>query len=222
MYNTILVPVDGSLSADRASDHALELAARFDAAVHALYVVDTSSETRFVAGGTADELQETLRARGEEATGAVVDRAVDRGVEAVAAVREGVPHAVVLDYADEVGADLVVMGAHGSAGPDRDFLLGSVTDRVVRAAPIPVHVVPGVDVAVGDVGTATEIARTRVTDAGYAAPVVVSTHRSGERWLVRLRDDAGDHHSVAVDVETGDATLRDGDADRSGGQSRAG
>ncbi|RLM77757.1 universal stress protein, partial [Halobellus sp. Atlit-38R] len=42
MYSEILVPTDGSRAAERAIDHALNLAETYDARIHALYVVDTS------------------------------------------------------------------------------------------------------------------------------------------------------------------------------------
>jgi len=55
------------------------------------------------------------------------------------AVREGRPAAAILDYASEIGADLIVLNAHdpGTA----DYFLGSVASRVVRRAPCSVHVV---------------------------------------------------------------------------------
>jgi nucleotide-binding universal stress UspA family protein len=52
----------------------------------------------------------------------------------------GTPHTAILDYAEEHGVDLVVMGTHGRRGFDR-FLLGSVTEKVVRTASVPVMTV---------------------------------------------------------------------------------
>lgn len=60
----------------------------------------------------------------------------------VQAEREGDGVAeVILDYADEVGADLIVMGTHGRTGIER-AMLGSVTEKVVRRSPSPVLTVP--------------------------------------------------------------------------------
>ena len=47
----------------------------------------------------------------------------------------------ILKQAAECGADLIVMGTHGHTGPER-FLLGSVTERVLRHSKIPVLAVP--------------------------------------------------------------------------------
>lgn len=51
------------------------------------------------------------------------------------------PHRVILDYADEHGADVVVMGTHGRTGRDKLTSLGSVTERVIENAKRPVLVV---------------------------------------------------------------------------------
>ncbi len=49
----------------------------------------------------------------------------------------GDPHQVILNYADHHGIDIIVMGTHGRTGLDR-YLLGSVTEKVVRLSDIPV------------------------------------------------------------------------------------
>ncbi len=47
----------------------------------------------------------------------------------------------ILDVAEELDADLIAIATHGR-GPVMRALIGSVTDRVVRLAPVPVLVVP--------------------------------------------------------------------------------
>ena len=54
-------------------------------------------------------------------------------------VREGRPSRVILEVAQQVQPDLIVIGSHGRSGLDH-FLLGSVTERVLRKAPYPVLV----------------------------------------------------------------------------------
>jgi nucleotide-binding universal stress UspA family protein len=132
MFDTVVVATDGSESAERAVTVALDLAARFDAAVHALYVVDAGE----VAESPPDirgELGDALRAAGEEALSFVDDHA-----DAVTTVvREGDPATEVIDYAESVDADLVATGTRGRHG-EHAFLLGSVAEAVVRRAPMPV------------------------------------------------------------------------------------
>jgi nucleotide-binding universal stress UspA family protein len=132
MFDTVVVATDGSESAERAVTVALDLAARFDAAVHALYVVD-AGEVAESPPDIREELGDALRAAGEEAL-SFVD---DHGDAVTTAVREGDPATEVIDYAESVDADLVATGTRGRHG-EHAFLLGSVAEAVVRRAPMPV------------------------------------------------------------------------------------
>jgi len=58
-------------------------------------------------------------------------------VSVVSEIISGSPHKQLIDYAERHGIDLIVMGTHGRTGLDR-YLLGSVTERVVRTADMPV------------------------------------------------------------------------------------
>lgn len=135
MYERILVPTDGSEATKRAIDNAVDIASRYDATVHALYVVDTTVYASIETG--ADLVVESLEQEGQKAVGAVVDRARAAGVETESAVVTGSTHRAILDYAGEQGIDLIVMGTHGRTGLDR-YLLGSVTEKVVRSSDVPV------------------------------------------------------------------------------------
>jgi nucleotide-binding universal stress UspA family protein len=133
MYETILIPTDGSDAADGAVDRALELAETYGATVHALYAV----RPVYTVEDGLDRVYAALEADGERATSEIAERAAEAGVDAVTEVRRGPPHSEILDYVDEHGVDLVVMGTHGRTGLDR-YLLGSVTEKVVRLADVPV------------------------------------------------------------------------------------
>jgi nucleotide-binding universal stress UspA family protein len=121
MYDTILVPTDGSDVAAVAADAAVALARLFGADLRGLYVRD---------GDDAD---------GTRATTVVADRAAAAGVEATTAVvdAEGPIHRRILADADDHGADCIVMGTHGRTGLDR-FVLGSVAERTLRESSVPV------------------------------------------------------------------------------------
>ena len=133
MYRNILIPTDGSEGAERAIDRGLELAETYGATVHALYVVQPVHTAEY----TGDQILNALRAEGERATAAVADRGKEREIPVETDVRTGTPHREILEYADEHDADLVVMGTHGRTGLDR-YLLGSVTEKIVRLSPVPV------------------------------------------------------------------------------------
>lgn len=138
MYDRILLPTDGSATAEAAMEHAVDLATRYGADVHVLHVVDARQYDTSI-----ESAVEPLRKRGRE----YVDRlagAADADVSVTSAVEVGRPARRILAYAEEHDVDLVVMGTRGRGGlPDR--LLGSVTDYVVTHASVPVHVVPPAD-----------------------------------------------------------------------------
>ncbi|APW99673.1 universal stress protein UspA [Halobiforma lacisalsi AJ5] len=147
MYEKILIPTDGSDTAAGAVDHGIDLAEKYDAEVHALYVVDTDSMSITLGGeqldrieqGQFDEMDE-IRERAESATGYVADRARERDVPAVEHISAGRPHSLIGDYVEDNGIDLVVMGSHGRSGITR-ALLGSVTERTLRSTHVPILVV---------------------------------------------------------------------------------
>jgi len=135
MYSQILVPTDGSPASDAAIEHAIDLARRYDASLHTLYVVDGAAYSTIDAG--AEVVVEALESEGESATSRVAEAAEDAGVECVSTVTTGTAYRSIIDYVDENAVDMVVMGTHGRKGLDR-YLLGSVTERVVRTSDIPV------------------------------------------------------------------------------------
>lgn len=137
MYDTILVPTDGSSDARKGAAHAVDLAAALGATVHALYVIEEGTNP-----WNPDSLESQLdeaRAYGEEVTGDVADLAAEAGVECVTAIAVGPRVAEEInDYAQEEGIDVIVMGSgfRGSMGD----LLGSTADKVLRTATVPVTV----------------------------------------------------------------------------------
>ncbi|WP_058827109.1 universal stress protein [Haloferax sp. Q22] len=134
MYDEILLPVDGSPAAEQAIPHVFDLAERYDATVHVLFVVNTTRDNAGIIGGT---VLETLEQEGRRVVDEVVERGESRGIKTVGAVRRGAPHETILDYAAEHGAEVIAMATHGRTGVER-VLLGSVTERVVRTASVPV------------------------------------------------------------------------------------
>jgi nucleotide-binding universal stress UspA family protein len=133
MFETVVIATDGSESAGRAVAVALDLAERFGAAVHALYVLDTG-EVRATPEEVRADLEAALRDAGDEAVDAIAEQA---GAEVTTAVREGPPAAEIVGYAREVEADLVATGTRGRHG-EHAFLLGSVAEAMIRRSPIPV------------------------------------------------------------------------------------
>ena len=77
---------------------------------------------------------------GHRATSSVVEKAKFAGLEAESVILKGSPAEKILDFADEHDIDLIVVGSLGKSGIER-FALGSVSEKVVRHAKVPVLVV---------------------------------------------------------------------------------
>ncbi|MEF8853501.1 MAG: universal stress protein [Haloarculaceae archaeon] len=138
MYDRILVPTDGSEAADRALDLAAAVAASHDAELHVLYVADTNQPSLSRIRG---QVVDILEREGDRIVDEAAERVRGSGVDVTTAVVQGGPSRTILDYVDERGVDLVAMGTRGERDVEQ-LLLGSVTERVVRSAAVPVLGVP--------------------------------------------------------------------------------
>lgn len=137
MYDTILIPYDGSDEALRGAKHGIELAASVGADVHALYVIDLPGAPRTVyIRDDEDELREEYRSYGEDVTGELCEMAAEAGLECTAAIKSGAPAQEIVEYADDEGLDAIVLGS-SYQGKFR-AVLGSTSDKVVRTATVPV------------------------------------------------------------------------------------
>ena len=134
-FENILVPTDGSAGAAHAAEYGLSLAAALDATVHVLSVVDDTSlglDVRSTISGHEREQVAT------DAVDDVVSEAETRGVSnTVRHVEHGSPIELILETIDSNDIHAVVMGTTGRRGSDR-ILLGSVAEKTVRSAPVPV------------------------------------------------------------------------------------
>lgn len=136
MYDTILVPTDGSDPANRAVEHALEIADRYDADVHAIYCVETHRYGEPALSSTEIVLS-NLEERGAAMLEELADRADNVGIECTWNVCHGLPWEEVRKKADELDTDLIVIGFQGQSH-DRSGRIGSVAERIVRNANRPV------------------------------------------------------------------------------------
>lgn len=139
MYDDVLLPVDGSDEAAEAVLRALSIARATDATVHALFV---SEPIEFeLPGLDGSSLRSASHRRGRAQLASVAARADDAGVTLERLVRDGIPYEEIRDCAEDVGADLIVMGTRGLATDD-EARVGSTTERVIAFAGTPVLAVP--------------------------------------------------------------------------------
>jgi nucleotide-binding universal stress UspA family protein len=140
MYDDILVPTDGSKGSLETIAHATHIARDNDATLHGLYVID-KRRYRAASKDTKEDVIRSLEEQGEVALDDVETHAHEAGVAVETEMIEGIPHKTILDYQAEAGIDLITIGTHGRTGRDRVANLGSVTERVVEGATVPVLVV---------------------------------------------------------------------------------
>lgn len=134
VFDQILFPTDGGEGADVVLDHVLDVAAAYGSTVHLLYVADTARDSVVQVRG---DVVDVLEREGEQVVERAADRASERGVTTLTEVLQGDPYQTIVDYAGTRAIDLIAMPTHGRRGLER-FLLGSITERVVRQSDVPV------------------------------------------------------------------------------------
>lgn len=137
----ILVPIDFSECSERALDVAIDLAKGFGATLHLTHVYPSSAYVApplvpgpVLVGQFRDQSHRAFEDYRERVR-------KERGLDAPGTLLEGVPHAEIVRLARELGVDLIVLGTHGRSGLEH-LLLGSVAERVLRTATVPVLTVP--------------------------------------------------------------------------------
>ena len=133
----VLCPIDYSDYSRRALRHAATIANLYDADLHVLHVVPDMLPTYVAFAGPVPPVPITDV---EPAAVHALDQFVDKsGVELMMSrvVRRGKAVLEIAEYAEEIGADLIVVGTHGHTGFDH-VMLGSTTERLLHHAPCPV------------------------------------------------------------------------------------
>jgi nucleotide-binding universal stress UspA family protein len=140
--NRILFPVDLTENSDKLVPYVTTMLQRFDAHLNILFVVRvfqyfTSINVPPVSINLFEnELLENARIKIDE----FKERHFGELIPVTAEVVLGEPSETILGYIEDQNIDLVVMGTHGRKGIDR-VIFGSVAERVIKTAPVPVLVV---------------------------------------------------------------------------------
>lgn len=149
MYQTILVPIDGSPAATAGLDEAIRIAIHVDARLHLMNIVDDNAfaandgEADAEHGRAAGDLRSVVRDGGEKVLRRARERAEARGVIAsTALVASGAERllALVARQAEESGADLIVLGTHRRRGLSR-VLTSSESGHLLNEVNVPVLLV---------------------------------------------------------------------------------
>ena len=156
MFKNILVPLDESDLSERALTVARDLARQHGATIHLLEAVQPLAEVYTRHGLVQDSaspreyaekaVRNAIKLQIESARGYLGELAEvcqAEGLNVRIEVREAAAPRLIQEYAVDNDIDLIVMSTHGRGGIHR-FLIGSVTDRVIRTTGIPVVVIPAV------------------------------------------------------------------------------
>jgi nucleotide-binding universal stress UspA family protein len=143
-YKQILMGTDGGELMGPVYDHCAYLAQVTDATVHAVYVLDAWFAA-YPTDRSVDNMYNTAQSQGKETVANAKKELTARGMKGervVTEMLEGSPAERLAAYAESHAVDLIIMGAHARKGLDR-LIIGSVADKMIRGAKVPVLVVRG-------------------------------------------------------------------------------
>lgn len=130
MFETVLFPVDRSREAREAADVVSNIVRTYNSRLVLLSVVETQGDT-----GMDSEPEVAKLLQGAKALFS------QQGITAEIIEKEGVPSFTICDVADEINADLIIMGSRG-LGLTQGDTTESVAHRAIDLAPCPVLIVP--------------------------------------------------------------------------------
>lgn len=143
MYKKIMVPLDGSSLAECALEHAREIAQGCSIPIIELVTV---VKTYFWWEGEINDpaiyqqVEDDEKYKAQEYLKKEAAELEKSGFTVHTVILEGIPAEQIIKYAQDNGVDLILMTTHGRSGISR-FALGSVTDKVIQTASVPVLVI---------------------------------------------------------------------------------
>ncbi len=139
MFKTVLFPVDQSREAHEAAQVVANVVQKYGSRLFLLSVLEEAAPE------ATEPTPETEPMMSPEAVAELLKNAqalfVQQGINAETITRAGMPAFTICDVADEIGADLIVMGCRG-LGLTEEGATESVTNRVINLSPCPVLIVP--------------------------------------------------------------------------------
>jgi nucleotide-binding universal stress UspA family protein len=141
MFASILVPLDGSALAEQAMPYAVAQAERFGAELLLLRILEPLTGGGSVSPNTMEKASQRSRGLARDYLSRVAGRFRDAGVTCRVEVVEGKPYREIVRFAEENDVGLIVISTRGESGLSR-WLVGSVADRILRGARVPVLLIP--------------------------------------------------------------------------------
>ncbi len=140
---TILVPTDFSKYSSKALEVAVDVAKHNNAKIHLLHVVDVVQQCAAdycLPSADVASLKGQIKKTSDANLKKMIDKFKKDGVQILGGVKEGAPYEEILKEQKAKKADLIVISSHGRTGLKK-YLIGSVADKVMKAAPCNVVLV---------------------------------------------------------------------------------
>lgn len=127
LFETIMVPTDGSEFANKAEDVAVEMAKKFNSKIVAVHVIDEKLIYPF----------ETLEEEGHAILNRVQEKGRENGVRVDEVLLVGNPSHDMKKISEKLEADVIIIATHGKTGLVK-LIMGSVAENVLKSVKIPV------------------------------------------------------------------------------------
>jgi len=141
---TIILAVDGSPNSIRAAEVAINIAKGNGSRLIVLMVVDTRTVSDFSRmleeGAKLSHAAEELYVSATKVVASIKKMAEKSGQSVDTIIRKGLPHIEIVIFAQEIGADLIIIGKGGRYGASR-HMMGTITERVIEDADCSVLIV---------------------------------------------------------------------------------
>ncbi|MDZ4172198.1 MAG: universal stress protein [Methanobacteriaceae archaeon] len=137
MYEKILLPTDGSVCSEKAAKHALSSAQSYDSRIIVLNVLEIEPTSGIIMDTILKEGKTSLNRTSNVFKNIEKEDNSKKEIEKIFLMKEGTAANEILKTAKKENVDLIIIGASGKHALER-FLLGSVTQKVVKDAKCPV------------------------------------------------------------------------------------
>jgi len=137
MFKTVLFSIDQSRESRNAVDTVAEIVQKYSSRLVLLSVVEAPPPEQEASAADVMSSTEVV----EKLLQGAKSLFTQKGIEAETIEREGMPSFTICDVADEIDANLIVMGCRG-VGLTEEGAAESVTNRVINLSPCPVLIVP--------------------------------------------------------------------------------
>lgn len=136
----ILVPVDGSENSNKAINYAIDIAKKYSGTIHLIHVVRSAATLTVAPAEVFLDITQQLIESGKGILKESQAKIKESGIEVSTEILQGHPGSQIVQFAEKIEADIIIMGSRG-LGMVARFVLGSTSDYVSDNAKCPVLIV---------------------------------------------------------------------------------